>query len=146
MKNLRHPVRIAVLAVVGIAAALCMVTVSHATGNVNKADLAGTWQLSFVGFTGCGQSTELATITLNATGAGTGSLQTHGQCGDSTVTGQTFTITSLKANGSGTAGLSCGASCGWTFTIQVSPDRSTMTLVDLTDVGNNFLSGVGIHQ
>lgn len=146
MKNLRAPVRIAVLALLGIVGALSLVKISSATGNVNKADLSGNWALSFVGVTGCGNSTELANVTLNAAGVGTATLKTHGQCGDSTVTGQTFTITSLTTNGSGTAGLSCGPSCGWTFTIQVSPDRSTMTLVDLTDTGTNFLSGVGVHQ
>lgn len=145
MKRLSQPVRIALLAVFGMAAALSLVTVSHATGNVSKSDLAGTWQIVLGGFTGCGQSTELATITLNATGAGTGTLQTHGSCGDSSLTGQTFTVSSLKANGSGTAGLSCGTGCGWAFTIQVSPDRSTFNLVDITDPGN-FLEGTAIHQ
>jgi hypothetical protein len=138
-------VRIALLAVFGMAAALSLVTVSHATGNVSKSDLSGTWQIVLGGFTGCGQSTELATITLNASGAGTGTLQTHGSCGDSSLTGQTFTVSSLKANGSGTAGLSCGTGCGWAFTIQVSPDRSTFNLVDITDPGN-FLEGTAIHQ
>ncbi len=145
MKHLSQPARIALLAVFGMAAALSLVTVSHATGNVSKSDLAGTWQIVLGGFTGCGQSTELATITLNATGAGTGTLQTHGSCGDSSLTGQTFTVSSLKANGSGTAGLSCGTGCGWAFTIQVSPDRSTFNLVDVTDPGN-FLEGTAIHQ
>jgi len=145
MKHLSQPVRIALLAAFGMVAALSLVTVSHATGNVSKSDLAGNWQITLGGFTGCGQSTELATITLNANGAGTGTLQTHGSCGDSSLTGQTFTILSLKANGSGTAGLSCGTGCGWAFTIQVSPDRSTFNLVDISDPGN-YLEGSAIHQ
>ena len=66
-------------------------------------------------------------------------------CGDSVTTGNTFTITSLTANGTGTAGLTCGTGCGWTFAIQVAPDRSTFNLVDLTDP-NNFLEGVAVHQ
>jgi len=145
MKHLRKPVRIAVLALFGIVGVLSMVRISSATGYVNKADLAGNWEIAFGGFTGCGQSAELADVTLNGSGVGSATLHTHGNCGDSTVTGQTFTITSLKSNGSGTAGLSCGASCGWTFSIQVSPDRSTINLVDLTDPGN-YLSGTAIHQ
>lgn len=145
MKHLSQPVRIAVLAVFGMVAAISLVTVSFATGNVSKGDLAGTWQITLGGVTGCGQSTELANITLNSNGSGTGTLQTHGSCGDSSLTGQTFTISSLKTNGSGTAGLSCGTGCGWAFTIQVSPDRSTFNLVDVTDPGN-FLEGTAVHQ
>ncbi len=145
MKHLSQPVRIAVLAMFGMVAAISLVTVSSATGNVSKGDLAGTWQITLGGVTGCGQSTELANITLNSNGSGTGTLQTHGSCGDSSLTAQTFTISSLKTNGSGTAGLSCGTGCGWAFTIQVSPDRSTFNLVDITDPGN-FLEGTAVHQ
>ena len=145
MKHLSQPVRIAVLAVFGMVAAISLVTVSSATGNVSKGDLAGTWQITLGGVTGCGQATELANITLNSNGSGTGTLQTHGSCGDSSLTAQTFTISSLKTNGSGTAGLSCGTGCGWAFTIQVSPDRSSFNLVDITDPGN-FLEGTAVHQ
>jgi hypothetical protein len=145
MRHLRHPVRIAMLALFATAAVLSVVKVSSATGVVNKADLQGNWQIVLGGFTGCGQSTEIANVTLNSSGSGTGTVKTHGNCGDSTETGQTFTINSLSTNGSGTAGLSCGPSCGWAFTIQVSPDRTTMNLVDLTDPGN-YLSGIAIHQ
>ena len=96
MKHLSQPVRIAVLAVFGMVAAISLVTVSSATGNVSKGDLAGTWQITLGGVTGCGQATELANITLNSNGSGTGTLQTHGSCGDSSLTAQTFTISSLK--------------------------------------------------
>jgi hypothetical protein len=51
----------------------------------------------------------------------------------------------LDSNGSGTAGLTCGAGCGFTFQIQVAPDRTVFNLVDVTDP-NNFLEGVAIHQ
>lgn len=146
MKNLRFSARIAAMASLVVLTALCLVTVSSATGYISKGDLAGNWKISLTGFTGCGNSTELATVNLNGAGVGTATLQTHGECGNSTETSQSFTITSLKTDGSGTAGLSCGSGCGWTFTIQVSADRSTMTLIDLTDVGNNFLGGIGIHQ
>jgi hypothetical protein len=62
------------------------------------------------------------------------------------VTGpQTFNIISLNSNGSGTAGLTCGTGCGWTFAIQVAPDRSSFNMVDVTDPGN-FLEGTAIHQ
>jgi len=66
-------------------------------------------------------------------------------CGDSTATNLPITITSLASNGSGTANLSCGSGCGFNFHIQVSADRSTFNLVDVSDPGN-FLEGTAIHQ
>jgi len=43
--------------------------------------------------------------------------------------------------------LTCGAGCGWGFAIQVSPDRSTFSLVDVNPANpNNYLQGVAIHQ
>jgi hypothetical protein len=124
---------------------ISLVTLSFATGNVSKGDLSGNWQITLGGLTGCGQATELAVMNLNASGAGTGTLTTHGACGDSSLTGQTFTIMTLNTNGSGTAGMSCGTGCGWLFSIQVSADRSTLNLVDITDPGN-FLVGTAVHQ
>lgn len=133
------------MALFTIVAVMSLSLPSLATGNIVKSDLTGTWQIALRGTTGCGFVSMQANITMNSTGSGTGTLQTHGQCGDSSLTGQTFTINSLAANGSGTAGLTCGASCGWTFKIQVSPDRSQMNLVDVSpsDPGN-FLEGVAI--
>jgi len=145
MKSLRQPKRTAALAVFCVLTVVSLVTFSFATGNVTKGDLAGNWQITLGGLTGCGQSTELANINMNAAGTGTGSLSTHGTCGDSNLTAQSFTILSLNANGSGTAGLSCGTGCGWVFSIQVSADRSTFNLVDITDPGN-FLVGTAVHQ
>jgi hypothetical protein len=143
---MKHPsARIALLVLLVAITVVSFVKSSKATGNISKGDLAGSWVLTAVGNTGCGISSELATISLTPAGTGTATLQTHGQCADSTLTGQSFTILSLKTNGEGTAGLSCGSGCGWTFTFQVSPDRSTMTLVDVTDPGN-FLSGTAVHQ
>jgi hypothetical protein len=145
MKHLHRQARIAVLSVLSMVVVISVVKLSFATGNVSKGDLAGNWQITLGGVTGCGQSTELADVTLNASGSGTATLKTHGACGDSSLTGQAFTIMSLNANGSGTAGLACGTGCGWLFSIQVSPDRSTFNLVDVTDPGN-FLEGSAIHQ
>jgi hypothetical protein len=51
----------------------------------------------------------------------------------------------MTSNGSGTAGLTCGAGCGFPFSIPVAPDRSTFNLVDITDA-NNFLEGAAVHQ
>jgi hypothetical protein len=107
--------------------------------------LSGPWAITLTGVTGCGESTLHFTGTLSMSGSGSGSLQGHSAgCGDSSNT-QTFSIISLSSNGSGTAGLTCGAGCGWTFAIQVAPDRSVFNLVDVTDPGN-FLEGVAVHQ
>ena len=115
------------------------------TGSIVKSDLAGNWFIALRGTTGCGFADMEAAITMNSSGSGTGTLTTHGSCGDSALTGQTFTITSLKADGSGTAGLSCGTGCGWNFTIQVAPDRAKFNLVDVAGVNpGNFVEGVGI--
>src|ERR1700726_128806 len=81
---------------------------SSATGNIVKSDLTGTWLIAMRGTTGCGFVAMQANVTINSSGVGTGTLQTHGDCGDSSLNGQTFTINKLAANGSGTAGLSCG--------------------------------------
>jgi len=140
-----QPSRIAMMALFTIVAVISLSLPGLATGNIVKSDLTGTWQIALRGTTGCGFVSMQANITMNSSGSGTGTLQTHGQCGDSSLTGQTFTINSLAANGSGTAGLTCGASCGWTFKIQVSPDRSQMNLVDVSPSNpGNFLEGVAI--
>jgi hypothetical protein len=111
---------------------------------IKVAQLAGTWQIAVVGNTGCGQTSLLFTGTLSPSGQSTGTLIGNSGCGPSNNT-QTFTINSLNANGSGTAGLSCGVDCGWNFTIQVSPNRQVINLVDVTDP-NNYLAGTAVKQ
>lgn len=139
---------------IAVTLALCLIAAfvavkrSSATiGNINKADLAGSWQVALYAQGGCGVGTDQVNFTLSATGVSTAAtIKGHtAGCGDSTLTAQTFTITSLTATGSGTAGLTCGPGCGYTFAIQVAPDRSMFSLVDITDP-SNFLQGVAIHQ
>jgi hypothetical protein len=97
--------------------------------------------------TGCGLGSMQANFTLNSTGTDTATVTTHAQCGDSALTGQTFTVLTMTANGSGTANLSCGVGCGWDFNIQVAPDRSTFSLVDVSASNpGNYLAGVAVHQ
>jgi hypothetical protein len=135
-------------------AVLSLVTVAFLTlpvaasiGNIVASDLAGNWMISMRGTTGCGFVDMEADVTINSSGAGTGTLTTHGVCGDTTAPGQTFTINSLQADGSGTATLTCGTSCGWDFNIQVSPDRSKFNLVDFSSKNpGNYLEGVAILQ
>lgn len=149
MKSTMHALKKATL-VGSTALALSLGVTQVATagvGTINKGDLSGTWQLTLNGKTGCGNSAMLAVITLNGSGVGTADLTTHGDCGDSTVAGVPFTITSLNGYGTGVANLSCGPGCGWNLSIQVSPDRATFNAVDI-DPSNpgNFISGVAIHR
>jgi hypothetical protein len=131
-----------------VLASLGYVSTSNATGTVGREDLSGPWAITLIGDTGCGNTTMLATGSLDTTGKGTVTLHMHSSgCGNTTTT-EKFDILTLGGNGSGTAGLSCNndIGCGWTFRIQVSPDRSVINLVDITDVGNNRLLGTAIHQ
>ncbi len=113
------------------------------------AALQGTWQMTMMGQTGCGFGTAVLIVTLDATGAGmvTGNSHSAG-CGDGPL-GSTdqFMIHTLNADGSGTAGLSCGPSCGWVLTIQVSPNREVFTFIDV-DPSNpgNFVEGTAIRR
>jgi len=143
----RQSARFVFLFVLTIAAVASLVTAGHATGNINKGDLAGAWVVSLTGNTGCGLGTIQANFVLNGTGTGTATVTTHAQCGDSVLTGQSFTVLTLSPNGSGTANLSCGTGCGWDFNIQVAPDRSTFSLVDVSAANpGNYLAGVAVHQ
>ncbi len=149
INNHRQPVRLAVLAVLLLATVGSLVTLGAAANAKPKplitvAQLAGPWQISVVGNTGCGISSIMLDVKLNSSGTGTGTLTGHSGCGDSSGP-QTFTIISLNSNGSGTAGLTCGSGCGWTFDIQVSPDRQVFNLVDLTDP-SQYLAGTAVKQ
>ena len=107
--------------------------------------LQGTWAITLTGVDGCGVFTTYATVTLSATGTGTANERYHSvACGDGTAS-VPFKIISLNPNGSGTAGLGCGGSCGFTFTIQVSRPRDEFGMIDLTDPGN-YLEGTAIRQ
>lgn len=149
MKNHRQLARLASFVVLSVVTVIAMTTPGSATGNIVKADLAGAWQMTIIGQTGCGFGTSLYTFTLSANGTSSnvsGSYHTAG-CGDGSFSGDTFTIQSLNANGSGTAGLSCGSGCGWNLTIQVSSDRSTFNVVDVSSANpNNYIEGVAVHK
>ena len=148
MKNCQLA-RLTSLAVLSLVAVVTMPTLSSATGDVVKADLAGRWQMTLIGQTGCGFGTTLYTFTLNASGSSsnvTGTYHTAG-CGDGSSSGNSFTIQSLSSDGSGTANLTCGSGCGWNLNIQVSPDRSKFNVIDVSPANpGNFIEGVAIHQ
>ena len=155
--NLReHPARVAFIALLTLVTVVSTVKFSRASiGFITKADLAGPWQATLIGNTGCGLVSMLVTFTLDSSGTATNAtIKGHlsgpstSTCTDGTVTtGQTFTIFSLNSNGSGTAGLSCGPDCGWVFNIQVAPDRGIANLTDV-DTANPFNTPTGtmIHQ
>jgi len=146
----RKSLRLAGLVALGLVAMVAVVRQSKASiGVVNKADLAGNWQMTTIGQTGCGFGTTLYTFTLNSAGVASNVFATShtAGCGDATSTGATFTISSVTPNGSGTANLGCGASCGWNLSIQVAPDRSSFSLIDVSPANpGNFLEGTAIHQ
>ena len=124
-------------------------------GSISKSDLSGPWQMTLLGNTGCGLTSMLVTFTLNGSGVATNATITSHfagggstTCVDGTVTtGQSFMVGTLNSNGSGTAGLSCGAGCGWAFDIQVTPDRAEFNVVDVSTANpHNLLVGSAIHQ
>jgi hypothetical protein len=134
--------------------ALLAALVTICTAVNARAQPIPSWQIALVGNTGCSQ-TSLLFNGLNpiaapdpagqalATGATYyGTLTGSSGCGSSSSQ-QTFTITSLESNGFGTATLSCGSGCGWTFDIQVPPGGATFSLVDVVN-GGNELAGTGI--
>jgi hypothetical protein len=118
--------------------------------------LAGTWQATFLGNTGCGLTSMLVTFTLDSSGNATDAAITghyvnggNAFCIDGgTSSGNTFTINSLNSDGAGTAVLGCGSACGgWNFQIQVSRDGTEFNLVDVDPQNtNNLLQGVAILQ
>ncbi len=115
---------------------------------ITRHSLAGKWAATIVGNTGCGASSIYVTFELNSAGSGSGTATVvmHGQCGD-TTTGLDFDITSLDANGSGTASLSCDTNCGWATTIQVARNSQTFSLVDVCPANaNNYIAGTAIKQ
>jgi hypothetical protein len=117
--------------------------------------LAGTWQATFLGNTGCGLTSMLVTFTLDSSGNATDAAITghyvnggNAFCIDGgTSSGNTFTINSLNGDGAGTAVLGCGSDCGWNFQIQVSRDGTEFNFVDVDPQNtNNLLQGVAILQ
>jgi hypothetical protein len=85
-------------------------------------------------------------FTLNAKGVATNNaVAFHDECGgDGTLTG-TFKVLTLDPDGSGTARFTCADDCELNFRIQVSPDRATFSLVDVSTPGEFFI-GKAVHQ
>ena len=141
----RQPARLALLAVLILACIDLIVKTVKATGTISKSDLSGPWAATLTGDTGCGIATSHVTFTLSTTGSAVATVTSHTSGCGNISNAQTFTIASLNPTGSGTATLTCGTGCDFHFDIQVTPDRATFSVVDVTDPGS-FLEGVAIHQ
>jgi hypothetical protein len=151
MNYVRNSARVVFLLALCLVVMFAVVKTSKASiGSISKADLSGAWQVALLhGNSGCGVQTAKVNFSLSSTGTTSAATTlTHSAgCGDTTTTGNTFTIQTLSSNGSGTANLSCGIGCGFNFQIQVSPDRGTFSLVDVSAANpNNFVLGTAIHQ
>ena len=127
--------------------------VSSVADNIVTADLKGDWHVSLMGHQlrpECVPQdvpvSAAATMTLNVAGAGSINATLRTACGNGDVV-NTFAISALNPDGSGTAHLDCGGGCGFDFSIQVSPDRSMFNLVTVspTDTGD-MLAGVATRR
>ena len=119
-------------------------------GQITKSNLAGLWQGHFVGEDRVGGSTGvsalLLTFKLNAKAlTNNATLVIHGEEADMTVTDLTFEVQTLNADGSGTARLTDGIE-SFNWRIQVSPDRSTIGVVDVNPAGEEIMAGFFVHQ
>jgi hypothetical protein len=111
--------------------------------------LQGTWVATIVGTTGCGLESMIVQFTLDSAGKGSGTatIVGHGQCGNYKTSGLDFNITSLNANGTGSANLSCGTACGWDLRIEVARSNDVFNLVDVSPANpNNYIAGTAIKQ
>lgn len=149
MKRHNRAAWLACLIAIPLVTIIATTAPSSAAGNIVTSNLAGNWQMTIIGQTGCGFGTTLYTFTLNSSGSATnvtGTFHTAG-CGDGTSSGNMFNVLTLNPNGSGTANLTCGAGCGWNLNIQVASTRSIFNVVDVSPVNpGNFIEGVAIRQ
>jgi hypothetical protein len=106
-------------------------------------NLVGTWTAGIELNGGCGIGSKLVTFTLNSRGEGPASYRANtAECGPSSGTG-TMKITSLNADGSGTATLAINF-VGH-FEIQISQNGQVMNLVEIEDT-INYDVGVAVKQ
>jgi hypothetical protein len=117
-------------------------------GNITKTNLAGPWQVAIGAEDDGGCYTSLTfNFKLNAKAIASKVTLAGHSCDGPGVPPlvSTFTVLTLNADGSGTANFHCGVSCDIPFNIQISPDRSFMSLVSVEGLGD-FWIGTGIPQ
>jgi hypothetical protein len=143
------PARLAVLAALALITLVSAVAPGVAQdanprpAAITLAKLAGTWTAGIELNGGCGIGSKLVTFTLNASGRGPATYHYNtAECGEASGTG-TMEITSIKADGSGTAVLSINFVGD--FNIQVSPNGQVMGMVEIVDTGN-YDVGVAVRQ
>jgi hypothetical protein len=143
------PARLAVLAALALITLVSAVAPAAAQdlktqpAGITLAKLKGTWTAGIELNGGCGIGSKLVTFTLNASGTGPATYQYNTvECGASSGTG-TMTITSINADGTGTAVLSINFVGD--FNIQVSPNAQVMGMVEIVDTGN-YDVGVAVKQ
>jgi hypothetical protein len=116
---------------------------SNAASGVTIANLAGTWNFTFVGaLGGCAQSS-FGTLTFDSNGNVVGSEFVHSSCGDGNLS---FTgIATVNSVGTGTLNITPSQNPPLTFTFQVSNSQTEIFFADVQDTGT-FLSGVAFKQ
>jgi hypothetical protein len=134
---------LAVITIVSAVAPGAAQDVKAQPATMTLAKLAGTWTAGIELNGGCGIGSKQVTFTLNKTGSGSATYKYNTEeCGASSGTG-TIEITSLNADGSGTAVLSINFVGD--FNIQVSPNAQVMGMVEIVDSGN-YDVGVAVKQ
>ena len=134
---------LAVITIVSAVAPGAAQDVKAQPAKITLAKLAGTWTAGIELNGGCGIGSKLVTFTLNASGRGPATYHYNtAECGAASGTG-TMRITSINADGSGTAVLSINFVGN--FNIQVSPNGQVMGLVEIVDTGN-YDVGVAVRQ
>lgn len=146
-KPARLAILVALMLVTLVAVAIPAAAAEKAKPEITLAKLKGAWQATVYGEGGCGEGSKLVTFTLNSGGVATDAVWSYHTtgCGDATITGQTFEITTLNSDGSGTATLTIGGGVTLSFSIQVSGSGQVFNLVDITDSGN-YEEGTAVKQ
>src|SRR5208282_19000 len=146
-KPARLAILVALMLVTLVAVAIPAAGAEKAKPEITLAKLKGSWQATVYGEGGCGEGSKLVTFTLNSDGVATDAVWSYHTtgCGDATITGQTFEITTLNSDGSGTATLTIGGGVTLSFSIQVSGSGQVFNLVDIPDSGN-YEEGTAVKQ
>jgi hypothetical protein len=152
-QNKLQPVRLALLAALTLVTLVAFSMPSAAADSkgtikpeITVANLAGSWQVAINTNAGCGAGVHLLVFTLNSQGSATDVNDTYNttECGQGSIPDQTFTITSLNSDGTGTATYS-NAGDTLTLSIQVSGNKQVFNLADTANSGQ-YWAGTAIKQ
>jgi hypothetical protein len=137
---------VALIAIAAFAVSFATAADKNARPLITVANLAGSWKAAINTTADCGTGIHVLVFTLNSSGTATDVADTFNttECGQGEHTDQTFTITSLSSDGSGTATYS-NAGLLLTLTIQVSPSKNVFNLADITDA-SQYWAGTAVKQ